>query len=201
MDGKNKKRNHHESMGFGCLGDREVSLNYYRDNYAQMHLNRKLSEELTKAGLMRCYIQKSADGRLFIVFEASKGKKVTRYSKEIAHCVVCSSDIWKPILEKYRIGEYGKYRISLSLNLSKRSDMMTFQIGSIFLLDDLQGVRAAAAMEHPEDSGIIQREEILVDIVKEQVQRDPDIETCIRVLKAHGYKVQKPVKRLDYVDV
>jgi hypothetical protein len=201
MNGKNKKRNHHESMGLGCLGDREISLNFYHDNYGQLHLNRKLSEDITKAGLMKCYIQKSVDDRLFLVFEANKGQKVNRYSKEIAHCAICSSKVWKPILEKHHINEPGKYRIQLSLNLAKRADVMTFQIGSMFLLDDLQGVRAAAAMEHPEDSGIIQREEILVDIVKEQVQRDPDIETCIRVLKVHGYKVQKPVKRLDYVDV
>ena len=144
-----KEHEHHDSMGLGCLGDTEMSLNYYGGSYGQMHLNRKLSEEIRKKGLMRCYVTKS-EGKIFITFNQEKGRKVNMHNKrDINHCIICSSYIWGAILEHFRITDVSKYRVKLSKNLSKIDNVITMQVANVFLLDDLQCVRAAVKMDNP----------------------------------------------------
>ena len=197
-----KQREHHDSMGLGCLGDSELSINYYNGSYGQMHINRKLSNEIISNGLLRCYVTKM-DDKIFLTFESEKGRKVTKYKSDNNHCIVCSSVVWGAILEHFRISDMGRYRVKLSKNLAKKDGVITIQIVSVFLLDDLQGVRAAVSMSHPEQSAVVKREDILISIIKEETAKtkDPDIETCIRVLKEAGYKVMKPVKKIDYVTI
>ena len=187
----------HDQKGEKRLGIHEASVNYSQMRKCQIIFNQDISKDIMEKGMMRCLVSEDkVKHRLFIVFSKTEGHKVTKngqYGQTVSINTYHVNDI---VMAFFGLtGIFGNYRLHVTGNLAKTADCITVQLVKCSTLNDLRG-----AMVKPKIDAMVKTLPTeKTTVIATPASREPDINTCIRVLKQAGYRIMAPV--IEYRDV
>ena len=183
----------HDRKGEKRLGKHEASVNYFQMRRCQIIFNQDISKDIIEKGLMRCIVSEDKEKhRLFLVFTKMDGHKVTKNGQNGQTASVNTYYIYDKVMEFFGLtGMFGNYRLHISGNLSKIADCITLQLMKCSSLNVLRGAR----MQSKTDDMV----KTLPTEIPSTISKEPDIKTCIRILKQAGYKIMAPIT--DYREV